>query len=46
MAVKTLLVLSAMLAAAAGELADAELLDVWMLPHAHCDVGWLMSVDG
>ena len=21
-------------------------LDVWMVPHAHCDVGWLMSVDG
>eukprot|EP01051_Picozoa_sp_SAG22_P006678 SAG22_NODE_444_length_10453_cov_8.586343_9_plen_261_part_00 len=24
----------------------AALLDVWMLPHAHCDVGWLMSVEG
>ena len=22
------------------------LLDVWMVPHAHCDVGWLVSVDG
>ena len=24
----------------------SEVLDVWMVPHAHCDVGWLMSVDG
>ena len=23
-----------------------EIIDVWMVPHAHCDVGWLMSVDG
>ena len=21
-------------------------LDIWMVPHAHCDVGWLMSLDG
>jgi hypothetical protein len=25
---------------------DDDILDVWMVPHAHCDVGWLMSVDG
>lgn len=23
-----------------------EIIDVWMVPHAHCEVGWLMSVDG
>ena len=32
--------------AAAAVSEDAPMLDVWMLPHAHCDVGWLMSVDG
>ena len=26
--------------------APQALLDVFMVPHAHCDVGWLMSVDG
>ena len=33
---------------AGGEAAGATppLLDVWMVPHAHCDVGWLQSVDG
>ena len=35
-------------AAVSAALAPAvdEVLDVWMVPHAHCDVGWLMSVDG
>ena len=32
---------------AAGAAADrGAKMDVWMVPHAHCDVGWLMSVDG
>ena len=33
-------------AAQNGDDGTSEVLDVWMVPHAHCDVGWLMSVDG
>ena len=25
---------------------SAELIEVHLLPHAHCDTGWLLTVDG
>ena len=34
------------LALAAATAASTPPLDIWIVPHAHCDVGWLMSVDG
>ena len=34
------------LLSAAATVGTERSLDVWMVPHAHCDVGWLMSVDG
>ena len=34
------------LAAVASAPTPPQPLDVWMVPHAHCDVGWLMSLEG
>ena len=40
------LVGAVILLSAAATVGTERSLDVWMVPHAHCDVGWLMSVDG